>query len=58
MPRLPNRQLTRRGLLQTLAGKLTHVDPLAYITDVLTRIVGGHPNRQLDCFLPWTCRYG
>lgn len=38
--------------------KLNHVDPLAYITDVLTRIVGGHPNRQLDGLLPWAYRHG
>ena len=34
--------------------KLNHIDPLAYITDVLTRIVNSHPNRQLDSLLPWT----
>jgi hypothetical protein len=33
--------------------KLNHIDPLAYITDVLTRIVNGHPNRQLVSLLPW-----
>ncbi|MGY3695453.1 hypothetical protein ACVIGA_005533 [Bradyrhizobium sp. USDA 3240] len=33
--------------------KLNRIDPLAYITDVLTRIVNGHPNRQLDSLLPW-----
>lgn len=38
--------------------KLNHVDPLAYITDVLTRIVGSHPNRQLDGLLPWAYRHG
>jgi hypothetical protein len=25
-----------------------------YLTDVLTRIVNGHPNRDIDQLLPWT----
>jgi hypothetical protein len=33
--------------------KLNDVDPLAYLTDVLTRIVNGHPNRDIDQLLPW-----
>lgn len=36
--------------------KLKGVEPLAYLTDVITRIVEGHPNRQLDKLLPWTYR--
>jgi transposase len=28
--------------------KLNEVDPLAYLTDVLTKIVKGHPNRDID----------
>lgn len=32
--------------------KLNDVDPLAYLTDVLTRIVNGHPNRDIDQLLP------
>jgi len=24
-----------------------------YLTDVLTRIVNGHPNRDIDQLLPW-----
>jgi hypothetical protein len=32
------------------------VDPLAYLTDVLTRIVNGHPNSDIDQLLPWTYR--
>lgn len=27
-----------------------------YLTDVLTRIVSGHPNRDIDQLLPWACR--
>ncbi|TIR43232.1 MAG: transposase domain-containing protein, partial [Mesorhizobium sp.] len=28
-------------------------EPLSYLTDVLTRIVNGHPNSQIDDLLPW-----
>lgn len=28
-------------------------DPLAYLIDVLTRIVNGHSNRDIDQLLPW-----
>jgi transposase len=33
--------------------KLHDVNPLAYLTDVLTRIVNGHSNRDIDQLLPW-----
>jgi hypothetical protein len=36
--------------------KINDVDPLAYLTDVLTRIVVGHPNRDIDQLLPWAYR--
>src|SRR6202790_3168005 len=36
--------------------KLNDVDPLAYFTDVLTRIVNGHPKRDIDQLLPWAYR--
>lgn len=32
------------------------VDPLTYLTDVLTRIVNGHTNRDIDQLLPWAYR--
>ena len=32
--------------------KLNDVDPLAYLIDVLTRIVDGHPNSAIDQLLP------
>jgi len=32
--------------------KLNDIDPLAYLTDVLTRGVNGHPNRDIDQLLP------
>jgi transposase len=36
--------------------KINDVDPLGYLTDVLTRIVNGHPNRDIDQLLPWSYR--
>ena len=33
--------------------KLNGVDPQAYLADIITRIVGGHPQSQLDDLLPW-----
>ncbi|CCE98523.1 hypothetical protein SFHH103_04032 (plasmid) [Sinorhizobium fredii HH103] len=29
------------------------MEPLGYLTDVITRIVNGHPNSQIDDLLPW-----
>jgi hypothetical protein len=36
--------------------KLNKVDPLTYLTDVLTRIVNGRPNSEIDQLLPWAYR--
>jgi transposase len=36
--------------------KLNGVDPLAYITAVITLIVQGHPNRGIDDLMPWQFR--
>jgi transposase len=33
--------------------KLNSVEPLGYLTDVLKRIVKGHPNSQINDLLPW-----
>lgn len=33
--------------------KLNGVEPQAYLADVMTRIVKGHPQRRLDELLPW-----
>jgi transposase len=33
--------------------KLSGVDPYAYLTDVLAKIVNGHPNSAIDDLLPW-----
>jgi transposase len=36
--------------------KLNDIDPISYLTDVLARIVNGHPNRDIDALLPWVYR--
>ena len=33
--------------------KLCGVEPHTYLSDVITKIVNGHPNSQLDDLLPW-----
>ena len=33
--------------------KLAGIDPQTYLADVITRIVNGHPNSQIDDLLPW-----
>ncbi|MBP0573197.1 IS66 family transposase, partial [Mycobacterium tuberculosis] len=33
--------------------KLNGIDPQAYLTDVINRIVAGHPQSQIDELLPW-----
>ena len=33
--------------------KLAGVEPRAYLADVITRIVEGHPNSRLGDLLPW-----
>ena len=33
--------------------KLNAIDPHSYLTDILARIVNGHPNSQIDDLLPW-----
>jgi hypothetical protein len=42
---------TIASLIETC--KLNGVDPYAYLTDVIIRIVAGHPQSQLDDLLPW-----
>jgi transposase len=44
------RWATIASLIETC--KLNEIDPLAYLTDVLTRVVNGHPNSDIDQ-LPW-----
>ena len=34
--------------------KLGGINPQTYITDVIARIVNGHPNSRIDELLPWT----
>lgn len=36
--------------------KLAGVEPKAYLTDVITRLVGGHLNSRLDELTPWAWR--
>jgi transposase len=45
---------TIASLIETC--KLNDVDPLAYMTDVLSKIVNGHPNAEIDQLLPWAYR--
>ena len=33
--------------------KLTGIEPHAYLTYIITKIVNGHPNSQIDDLLPW-----
>ncbi|MBN8914493.1 MAG: transposase domain-containing protein, partial [Rhizobiales bacterium] len=32
---------------------LNGIDPQAYLADVITRIVNGHPNSRIDDLMPW-----
>jgi hypothetical protein len=42
---------TIASLIET--AKLNDVEPLAYLSDILTKIVNGHSNSQIDDLLPW-----
>lgn len=42
---------TIASLIETC--KLNDVDPLSFMTDVLTTIVNRHPNSEIDQLLPW-----
>lgn len=33
--------------------KFNSVEPMAYLTNVITRVVNSHPNSQIDELLPW-----
>jgi hypothetical protein len=33
--------------------KLNNVEPCAYLADVVTKIVSGHPNSRINELLPW-----
>lgn len=39
------------SLIET--AKLNDIDPQAYIASVITRIVAGHPQSDIDQLLPW-----
>jgi hypothetical protein len=36
--------------------KLNDVEPYAYLHDVLSRMVNGHPINRIDELLPWACK--
>jgi transposase len=36
--------------------KINYIDPMGYLTDVITRILNGHPNSDIDQLLPWVYR--
>ena len=38
--------------------KLNGIDPETYLAEVISRIVGGHPNSRRDELLPWAYRAG
>ncbi|WP_395683118.1 IS66 family transposase [Inquilinus sp.] len=42
---------TVASLIETC--KLNSIDPFAYVADVISRIVNGHPQSRLDELLPW-----
>jgi len=39
------------SLIET--AKLNDLDPEAYLADIITRIVGGHPQSQIEALMPW-----
>ena len=39
------------SLIET--SKLNAIDPHAYLADVITKIINGHPNSRVDELLPW-----
>jgi hypothetical protein len=38
--------------------KLNDVEPYAYLHDVLSRMIDGHPINRLDELLPWAWKAG
>lgn len=42
---------TVASLIETC--RLNGVEPHAYLADVITKIINGHPNIQIDDLLPW-----
>ena len=51
---MPIKLDTRASFIK--ACQINDIDPLAYLTDVLTTIVNGHPHRDVDRPLPWAYR--
>ena len=42
---------TIASLIET--AKLNDVEPMAYITDVITKVINGHLNSRIDDLMPW-----
>ena len=42
---------TIASLIET--AKLNGVEPMAYLTDVITKVVNDHPNSRIDDLMPW-----
>ena len=42
---------TIASLIET--AKLNDVEPMAYLSDVITRVVKGHPNGRIDDLMRW-----
>jgi len=41
------------SLIET--AKLNAIDPQAYLAEIISKIVDGHPQSQIDALLPWAC---
>jgi hypothetical protein len=56
--RRPAQYPHRPQLFSTRTPKLSSVDPLAWLTDVLQRIISGRTkNQELHTLLPWNCAH-
>ncbi len=45
-----------RAIIASLIGtcRLNEVNPHVYLTDVIERIVAGHPQSRIDDLMPWS----
>jgi transposase len=55
-PSLPNGSIDMRLIISSQRSRLRKSlnDPQTYLADVISRIVNGHPNSQIDDLLPWS----
>lgn len=35
--------------------RMNAIDPQAYLAEIISKIVDGHPQSQIDALLPWAC---